>query len=44
MHQVDQAIAMTRSTVLALRPPALDQVLGAAIIADPVIAFNRGPG
>ena len=31
MHQVDQAIAMTRSTVLDLRPPALDQGLGAAI-------------
>ena len=31
MRQVDQAIAMTRSTVLDLRPPALDQGLGAAI-------------
>ena len=31
MHQIDQAIAMTRSTVLNLRPPALDQGLGAAI-------------
>ena len=32
MRQVDQAIAMTRSTVLNLRPPALDHGLGAAVV------------
>jgi len=31
MRLVDQAIGMTRSTVLGLRPPALDQGLAAAI-------------